>query len=371
MIRFNTRRFNEADFNSDSIIIIGSDSFSVSDGIYITSTLATASDTFGFSEDIPNIGFDRADSISEEEIPDTPGTAIVGSDSFFMDDSDILLIVQVINLVSFLETTSITATISASDSFSESDSQQLIVNVSDNGSIVESTNLVISPISGENFHESESTQIIFNVVPKTATLFVHNALGGLGGIAIRTTPQVSESGGTLYVPQSDIYTLTDPIVINIPSDINIIYDVELSTGDFFRLAIFGLPSSSNLGTAIRAAAGQSTGTQTLKTITGNITTLFGLPPSVGILIRVLNSCIDKAGAFRTRELVTIPVGSNGAISIQLPSTSDLYAPDGSSTLYEIVRDFPGNPRIGKLPFSVPSGSGPFTFSTSGGSIIVS
>jgi len=208
------------------------------------------------------------------------------------------------------------------------------------------------------------------IIGADATLVTITALGDASGKYIAVTPTLASSGNILYIEQTDLIPTTGDIILSVPPAINSKYDVVLADGRAFNLATKIVPDGENLGLVVLDAASISGSLRTSR-IESNVFNLLG-QRTERLMIRANRPCIDFDGNFLTPEPTPLPVDESGFVSIDLKPTGDLYAPDGGTVLYEIVRDLPGYPMIGKRGFTVPVGTGPqvFTFSVNDGAIVV-
>lgn len=365
MALFGKSKFNKTLFNANTQPA-ASDSALLTEEI--TSLIVAALEAITLTDTEVNISQPSSDSAT---LTDT-GVIVVpisDSDSMVESDTTVSITVQVLDSGLLSDSTiAITATLSGTDTGALSEVARIIQTAVDSALHSDST-LITIPATDTGTLSSETTQLTFSVSILNATVVTKTALSTAAGIAVRTTPVLSEVASVLFVQEKTAGQTSGTCIMRVAAGIRMMYDVQLADYSWKALGTGSIVADGNIGTAIRVAAGQSVGAQTLKTVTGNLLNLFGLPAQA-LLIRMTVSCIDKAGTFLIRELATLPVGAGGAVTIGLVSTSDLYVPSGVAVLYEIVQDKPNYPRIGKNAFTVPSGAGPFTFSVSGGSIVV-
>lgn len=364
MAQYNRARFNKTLFNANTQPQ-GADSMSLADA---TSVLTIqVSDPFAVIDNDANIAQNTADSATLSEI----GILVVpisDSDNATETESAIAVTVQTSDNCGLFDTiNTIIAALSSADAHTLSDIGVIYPLAVD--SATESETALITNIASDSAMMSENTNLTFAISIINATVVTQTALGSAAGLAIRTTPVLSQVSGILFVQEKTASNTNGSCIMRVAAGIRMLYEIELADYSWKPLATASIVTDGNIGTAARVTAGLPIGVQAYKTVTGNLLNLFGLP-SQSLLIRMTTSCIDKAGTFHTRELATLPIGSGGAVSVGLVSTADLYAPDGTTPLYEIVQNKPNYPRIGRLPFSVPAGAGPFTFGVSAGSIIV-
>lgn len=357
--KFNEPKFNQTQFNGSGVVIFAQDSAEVVETVVST---VLVEEPVVLSEEA-NIVQGSADFASVSEAADFI-TNVISSDSMLASEVAFALTVLTTELVTQSNTTIITATQPAADSATLSEAAIVIISVSHSSVLSEATSFPVQ--ASDSAVMSEAVSLTFAIGSVNATLVTQTALGTPAGVGIRTTPVLSSVVGVFFVPQSQSNNTNGTAVISVSAGIRMLYEIKLSDLNYRSLVTQAINTNTNVGTAARLSAGQLIGSQTLKTITGNILNLFGLP-SQSLLIRMNRTAIDRAGTFRTEELVELPTG---AISISLPATADLYSPSGGTVLYEIVQDKPNFPRVGKFGFTVPSGAGPFTFAVVSGSIVV-
>ena len=207
---------------------------------------------------------------------------------------------------------------------------------------------------------------LFNSV--SVNIVIKDVLGNLLTGTILATPILSSVLQTLIVPETSRIDTTGDVSFTITTGISILFQFQNSNGAIYTLATFTIPSEGNIGLLIRGDAGLATGVQTVKTITGNFFDLLSVPAS-NIVIKSTDTYINLQGDFIVPVPVRFPINSgSGAISVNLPPTTDLYNPSGLSPTIEINKDELNLARIGKNAFSVSSAAA--TFGVTSGSVVV-